>query len=50
MMNGFNKNSGNLHQKNERSPHKMGNFKEFWICKPVDMSRGRNIFLVDDMS
>lgn len=50
MMNGFNKNSGALNAKNEKSPHKLGNFKEFWICKPVDMSRGRNIFLVDDMS
>ena len=26
------------------------NMKELWICKPTDMSRGRNIFLVDDIS
>jgi len=24
--------------------------KDLWICKPTDMSRGRNIFLVDDIS
>ena len=24
--------------------------KEIWICKPTDLSRGRNIFLIDDIA
>ena len=34
---------------NGSQPSQKG-LKELWICKPTDMSRGRNIFLLDNIS